>query len=700
MRTDFRQHDITDCGAACICSVAGYYGVEIPLSIARELSGTNELGTSFKGMMDAFAGIGFRALGYSSATRDVDALRNLPTPVILHTITKERELHFVVLYACGRKKVTIMDPSKGKRIRISYDALRKIWSGHLITIEKNDNTLPDPGTHTHTNSTSPTLFYRYVRIACFAKRDILSSLPGSFFSVISGIGTALCLQYIIDTVLPTGDVRSFVAIILKLLALITATALVTLLSAIFTLRAGVRIDATLILSYLRHLFSLSPGFFSSRATGELNSRIPDSMKIRRLITEAIPGALTGVLLLVGAVTMMFTFHKRLALVALGFIPLYLALTVATLRISRKLNRRVVESAAQFERQCVESISSVRTVKYFGCTSPSANAESAYSKLNWNLYRNGRAAILLGSGADLLGKLLSFAIIAAGGLFILKGSLSVGELISFYSLAAWFCAPLAEIARLGVELNEANLSLERLDDILVMTPEKEDGLEPDEVEAEDIIFNGISFSYPGCPTLLKDFNLTIPKGKILAVTGESGCGKSTLAALLMREMKPVGGHILLGMTDISLFSIGWWREYVSIVPQEPRLTGTSILDNISGGEKNPDLRRAAALMDSLGMRDFIVSLPLGMLTPAGEGGCMLSGGQRQRIAMARALWRRPKILILDEATASLDSESQDFILKAACQFRDEGGTVIMITHRKDNTEIADLIFHMEGESGRP
>lgn len=700
MKTDVKQHDATDCGPACICSVARHYGVEIPLSIAREASGTNELGTSIKGIIDAFGSAGFEARGYSSSTRDVQALRNVPLPAVLHTVNETGGLHFIVLFRCDAAKVTIMDPAAGRHTRIGYDRLRNMWSGHLIIVEKGNNYLPDPGSLNKSHS-SNSLIFRYHRIACFAERDLVKSLPGSFFSVLAGIGTALCLQHIIDTVLPSGDTGLLCLKAAELLLIYALSTAVSYFSSIFTLRAGIRIDAALVVGYLRHLFSLPPGFFAGRSTGELNSRIGDAVKIRRLITEALPGTLTGIFLLAGALLMMFSTHRKLALIVAAFVPAYLILTAISLRISRKMNRRAVESAAQFERRCVESIASVRNVKYFGSGSPSANAEKEYARLSWNLYRNGKTVALFAGSADMLGKLLAFSIITAGGTFILKGTMTVGELVSFYSVAAWFSTPLAEMARLGIELNEANLSLERLDDILVMEPEGTGGLEPENMTcAQEVTFREVTFSYPGCPTLLHNFNLTIPAGKILCITGGSGCGKSSVAALLMRDIKPSGGHILLGMNDISLFNIDWWREYVTIVPQEPRLTGDSILDNISGGEKNPDLEKAARIMDELGMKEFITSLPLGMLTPAGEGGCLLSGGQRQRVAMARALWRDPKILILDEATASLDSESQKYILKAARRLRDAGRTVIMITHRKDNAETADLIFHMEGESARP
>jgi len=704
MKTDVKQHDITDCGAACICSIARHYGKEIPLSIVRESSGTNELGTSIKGMLDALHGIGFEAKGYSSSERDVEALRRIPLPAILHTISDKGDLHFAVLYGCGKKKVTLMDPAKGRHVKLTYNSLHDIWSGHLICLQQNPSIAPDPGDST--SQFSNHLIFRYFRIACLSKRDLLLSLPGSFFSVIAGIGIALYIQNILDVVIPTGDVRLCINSTATIFALVCCSAIVTLLSSLFALRAGVRIDANLIIGYLRHLFSLSPSFFWSRSAGELNSRVTDAMKIRRLITESIPGALTGTLLLAGAVTLMFTTHKHLAFIALVFVPIYLALTLVALKVSRSYNRRVVESAAQFERRCVESISSVRTVKYFGWGEPSANAEKEYLSLSWNLFRNGRAAVLFGSGAELLSKLLAITIVAGGAWFIMRSSLSIGELVAFYALTGWFAAPLAETVRLGIEINEANLSLERLDDIMVMKSEQERGQSSIGMEdmemfgGEPLRFDKVEFAYPGCPTLLHCFDLTIPAGKITAITGESGCGKSTIAAMLMRDISPGRGHILLGMNDISLFDLERWREFVSIVPQEPALLGCSILDNITGGEKNPNLRRVAAILDQLGMKEFITSLPLGMLTPVGEFGSLLSGGQKQRVAMARAIWRNPQVLILDEATASLDSESQQYILRSACRMRDEGKTVIMITHRKDNTEIADLIFHMEGESAHP
>ena len=162
---------------------------------------------------------------------------------------------------------------------------------------------------------------------------------------------------------------------------------------------------------------------------------------------------------------------------------------------------------------------------------------------------------------------------------------------------------------------------------------------------------------------------------------------------MRDFKPRKGKILLGSTDISLIGTAAWRRYVSIVPQDAAITSGTLLDNISGGESSPDLKKISGILDSLGLKEFITSLPLGILSQAGEKGCLLSGGQKQRIALARALYRDPKILILDEATASLDEESQKYILAGAVELRNQGRTVIMITHRKDNMTIADKVCRM-------
>lgn len=689
MNTNIRQHDKSDCAVACMASVARYYGRDIPLTILREASGTDVAGTSIKGIIDACSQVGFNAKGYRSPERDISPLLKLDVPAILHVINEEDELHFVVLYGFRRGKALIMDPSTGTRIKKDIETLHKGWSGYLVVMT--------PGLE-EINNLHISSLYRYTSLFLLSKGDILLSLLGAAAYIVAGISTALFLQHIIDKVLPAGDMAGLVQTGAMLLVIMLSSLFIGYGRIILLLRTGIRTDSHLILTYLRRLFALPTGFFAHRGAGELNSRISDAVKVRNLLTEGLGGLFTGVLMLAVSFALMFTYHWKLALLTFTFIPLYLLLYLITDRVNRRYNREIISSAASFEETSVESIAAARAVKYFGSEEYICDKlEKKYVKLSDRIYRGGRYTGLFATSTDAISKLLTVTLLTVGSVFIFRGELSVGELVSFYTMAAYFSSPLSRIVSLNHTLTEANISMERIFDIIDLEPEGRGTMRFPLEGAKEIVADNISFAYPGCDSVIEDFSLTITKGTITAIRGESGCGKSSLAALLMRDYKPTKGKILIDGTDINLIDMEQWRSYVSIVPQESILLNCNIIENITGCEADPDLDKVMSLLEELGLKKFISSLPTGVLTGIGERGCRLSGGQRQRIALARALYRDPQVLILDEATSSLDAESQSFILNKIKTLRDEGRSVVMITHRTDNTTIADKIITMSARS---
>ena len=256
----------------------------------------------------------------------------------------------------------------------------------------------------------------------------------------------------------------------------------------------------------------------------------------------------------------------------------------------------------------------------------------------------------------------------------------------------FSAPMGQLVGLNSSYTEAKVSAERLFEIMDFEAENPEGADPSGVKG-DLVFNDVGFSYPGCKTLIEHFSETFEAGRLTAVTGDSGCGKSTLAAMMMRSCRPVSGSITLAGVDIGLYGLRQWRGKTALVPQDSVLLNATVMDNITGCEKEPDMERVAALIVSLGMQDMAASLPMGLMTRVGERGASLSGGQKQRIALARALYRQPELLVLDEATSSLDSAGEAAILSAVRRLADEGMTVIMITHKKDNLAVADKVVDM-------
>ena len=682
MKTAIRQHDETDCAAACIASIARYYGVDVPLTVIREASGTSTAGTSIKGILDACRQIGFKATGYKSDDKALEGLYGLSEPVILHEVNPRGDLHFVVLESISPRFARIMDPAEGKTIKLPAARLREQWTGYLVTM------VPDDGAPAAETPKRNSLFHclKYV-----PARDFLLMTAGSMVYIVAGLCTALFLQHIIDDVLPAGNTAGLLRLGALMLAVMLCTLLVGYGRVIYALRSGLALDARLILDYLRHLFRLPAAFFSRRGAGELHARIGDAAKVRSFLVEGSSTLVTGLLILAVSFTLMFTLHWRLALLMLAFVPLYLTLYTVADRVNRRVNRDIIEQSAVFEERTVEGITAVQVFRHFGSGNRMLHEiEREYRHLVSRLLRGGRWADGFASATDGIAKLSTVTLLTAGALYIFSGSLTVGALVSFYSLTTWFTAPLADLVGLGATYSEARIAYERLGDITLL-PEEDTGIESFSPEpGADLVFDHITFSYPGGAPLLDDFSLTLKKGTITAVQGPSGCGKTSLAALLMRDYNVQQGVIRLGLHDIRLFWLEAWRKFVSIVPQELHLISASLLDNITGQSADPDVERVAQLLEELDLGSLVRSLPLGLFTKLGERGCLLSGGQRQRIALARALYRQPHILILDEVTSALDAASQEILLRRVKRFRDEGGTVMMITHKADNAAIADTI----------
>ncbi|MBR0222842.1 MAG: peptidase domain-containing ABC transporter, partial [Bacteroidales bacterium] len=688
MKTAIRQHDLSDCAAACIASIARHYGEAVPLTVIREASGTSLAGTSIKGILDACREIGFRAAAYKSDDKKMDSLQNLAEPVILHIRDDRDDLHFVVLESLNRRHARIMDPSLGKSVKIPAEKLQAQWTGYLVTMA------PDPDAARRQGQDVPPRMPILHCLRALSLRDFILMLAGSLVYIVAGLCTALFLQHIIDSVLPGGNLHGLLQTGLLMLSVMVCTLLVGYGRVLYALRLSIALDSHLILDYLRHLFRLPAAFFTRRGSGELHARIGDAAKVRHFLIDGISTLLTSILILLVSFTLMFTTHWRLALLMLTFIPFYLSLYLVADRVNRRVNRDIIEQSAAFEERTVEGITAVRVIRYFGNGERLLQSiEKEYRQLVRKLFKGGRWADFFATASDGIAKMLTLTLLTAGSMYIFSGSLTVGALVSFYSLTAWFSAPLEEIVGLSGTLTEARIAFERLSDITSLEPEA-NGLshfEPE--EPADIVFDHISFSYPGSPMLLEDFSLTLPAGRITLVRGPSGSGKSSLAALLMRDYAVQKGVIRLGDVDIRLYGLDAWRRFVSIVPQEPLLLNASILDNIACLDPAPDAARIIRLLEELDLGPMVRQMPMGVLTRIGERGGSLSGGQRQRIAMARALYHRPKVLILDEASASLDDSSRQAFLRCVRRFRDDGGTVMMITHDSDSEGIADSIVNM-------
>lgn len=684
-----KQHDETDCAVACVVWIAQWYGLKLPIIIVRQMCGATVQGTTIKGVLDGCNSVGLDAKAFKSKDKNIDALRKLPKPAILHLETDGGVLHFVVLAAVNHKGFMIMDPAIGSNIIMSEEDLARQWSGYVVLCE--------PGANFQQGDRTKSALSRIKSVATLYWKQIALSVVSAVMYIGISMSTAVFLQQIVDYVIPGGNVGSvhMVTVIMSVLAFVAFFLGLSRVTNMLT--ASIGIDYTLVTDYIHHLFALPVSFFTLRGSGELASRVSDAMNIRSFIVTGLSTLMISLLTLLVSFALMFTYYWKMAIIMLMFIPVYCLVYYLSNKVNRRVNRDIIEASAKFEEMTIEGISAISTIKFM-CEEDQVTAkiEKQYARLSSMIYKGGRWAGLFASSSDIVSKLLVIVLLCSGALFILKGELTVGELVSFYSMIALFSAPLGELVGLNQSFNEAKISAKRLFEIMDYEAEQENGVDPGE-SPKPLVFDDVKFSYPGNHSLIEHFSESFMPGQITALVGESGCGKSSVASLIMRGYQPLGGSISLDGINISMFGLKQWRNYVALVPQECILLNATILENITGGSKEPDLERVAKLLVELDMQNFLSTLPLGIMTKVGERGATLSGGQKQRIALARALYKRPKILIMDEATSSLDVSSEKFILSKIETLAKGGLTVVMITHKTDNIKIAGKIINMSARS---
>jgi ABC-type bacteriocin transporter len=685
MSIKVKQRDITDCGAACLASVAAYYNLTLPVARIRQLAGTDKKGTNISGLVEAAGKMGFLAKGVRG---DWDSLFKIPKPSIAHIIVKEVLHHYVVITRTSKKYIEIMDPADGTLHKVSHEEFRKEWTGVLVLIAPGEKF-----TVRNEKISTPVRFWRLIK----PNRGILlQSLTGALVFSVLGLSMSIYVGKLVDNVLPGGNVNLLNLLGIAMVVIIILRLLLSFFQTVFILKTGQKIDATLILGYYQHLLKLPQTFFDNMRTGEIISRIGDAVKIRVFVNDVSISLILNVFILIVSFILMFTFYWKLALIMLFGVPLYVLIYFISNRLNRKVQRTVMERAADLEAQLVESLNSAGTIKRFGLEDFSnLKTETRFVSLLEIIYKSGLNAIFSSASTSLVSQLFTIILLWAGAGFAISSQITPGELLSFYSVVGYFTGPVTGIIGFNRTLQDARIAADRLFEIFDLEIEDETNkidLKPDMVD--DIHFENVKFRYGTRVDVFDSLNLTVKKGEITAVVGESGSGKTTLISLLQNLYPIQSGHIRIGRYDLRHITNHSLRQIVSVVPQRIDLFAGNVVDNIAVGNFSPDMGFVIEVCDKLGMTKFIEQLPHGFNTYLGENGATLSGGQQQRIAIARALYRKPEILILDEATSSLDSSAETFVQNTLRLLHEENKTVIVIAHRLSTINLAQRVIVLE------
>jgi len=680
-----KQHDITDCGAACLASVSANYKLEIPIARIRQYAGTDKKGTNLLGMVEAAQKLGFEAKGVRG---DFDSLFKIPLPAVAHVIINNQLQHYVVIYEVTPKYIKVMDPGIGKIVKKTHDEFKKEWTGVLMLIL--------PGDSFTQRNEKVSIYKRFWFLLKPHKYVLIQALVGAIIYTLLGLTTSIYIQKITDHVLVGGNKNLLTLLSVIMLVLLVLQIIVGVFKDIFIIKTGQQIDVRLILGYYKHLLKLPQQFFDTMRVGEIISRINDAVKIRAFINSTALTLMVNFFVVIFSFILMFTYYWKLALIMLAIIPVYFIIYWITNKLNKKTERKVMERAADLESQLVESLNAVGTIKRFGLEDfANIKTETKFIGLLKKTYYSALNAVFSNSSSSAVSRLFTIILLWSGSFFVIEGEITPGELMSFYAIIGYFTGPIASLINANKTIQNALIAADRLFEIMDLDKEETEhkiALSPDLIG--DIVFQQVSFRYGTRVEVFNDFNLSIPKGKITAIVGESGSGKSTLVSLLQNIYPIQKGNITIGDANLKHIDNRSLRQLVSVVPQKIDLFAGNVIENIAIGEFQPDMQRIIQICKDIGIMEFIESLPAGFHTYLGENGATLSGGQKQRIAIARALYKQPEILVLDEATSSLDSTSENYIQNAIKHLREQQKTIIVIAHRLSTVINADKIVVLE------
>jgi ATP-binding cassette, subfamily C, bacteriocin exporter len=681
-----RQQDITDCGAACLASVAAWFRFNLPVARIRQLANTDKQGTTMLGMVEAAEKLGFTAKGIKGSYQ---SLFDIPKPSIIHVITEGGYHHYKVLYGINRKSAKVMDPLDGKIHTMLHDALKKEWTGIALMM------VPSSDFRQMNSTWSPGR--RFISLMWPHKSVILQSLCGAIMYSLLGLTTSVYVQKIVDHVLVDGNINLLNMMSLVMLIFLFLKIFISISKSIFTLRTGQQIDATLIMGYYRHLLSLPRRFFDTMRIGEIISRINDAVRIRAFINNVSLEIAVNLMIVAFSCTFMFLLSWKMATIVLLAIPFYTCLYFTFNMINKKILRRIMENSADLESHLVESLETISLIKQFSVADYiNLKTETRFFRLLHSVYNASKSNIITQGLSELMAGILVISVLWLGSLMVIHNGFTPGTLLSFYALLGYLLGPIGYLVNASQAMQDAFIAADRLFQIMDLECEENCDnkicLKSDMIG--DIHFRHISFRYGSRLQVFDNLNLTFSKGEISAIVGESGSGKTSLVALIENLYPVQSGTIEIGNYNLQQIQLDSLRSHIGIVPQHIELISASIAENIAFGQAEPDMRRIIDLCGMLNMREFIEKMPGAYNAILGEHGISLSGGERQRLAIARALYRDPEILILDEATSALDATAEAHVRQMIRSMKTRGKTILIITHRFRSIMYADKIFVLQ------
>ena len=730
--TYVRQHDTTDCAAACLAMVCLHYKKEVTITRLRDMMGTDLKGTNLVGLQKAA-----NELGFTTAAVRVDRenfLSDFSLPCIAQVITDQGLAHFVVVF----KKTTIKDEGarrkhmlqdaetrkeeekKGKKHKckdyviigdpgtelkkISLDEFYKNFTGVLLllnpTSEFKGGKLGsrDGKDGKDGKSGKYGMMKRYIDLLLPQKKLFFYAILSSVITTILGIASSMFNKILMDEVLPYGLNNLLVTLILVFSVVSITSTLIGFVRQWVLIHLSIKIDIPLMLGYFGHIFNLPMKFFATRKTGDITTRYSDADTIKSIFTSIALSLVMDISMAVITGIILFRMNAMLFSISLFMALVSILLVLVYKQPYKRINEESMAQSAALNSQMIESLRGIETVK---CNANEQteldNLEREYMKSLKISLRSSRISTTQGLISSFISTGFSMLTTYVGISQVLNGEMTLGGFMAFSTLSSYFTSPLSNLIGLQMQIQEASISMKRLTEIMDYPAENEtaEGMEQSEMEKVegDIEFKDVTFRYGNRAPALDHVSFTIPAGKKVALVGSSGSGKSTITKLLLKYYDPEDGEIDVNGVNLAEYSSHSVRRAIAYVPQNVELFSKTIYDNIRISRMDATLDEVKEAAKKADAHEFIRHLPLQYNTYLEEAGNGLSGGEKQRIALARAFLKDSNLYILDESTSNLDFATENLIFNMIYdQLADR--SMLIVAHRLSTVRDCDMILVMD------
>lgn len=675
-----KQAEEMDCGAACLSMICKHYGVDMSLGRLRELANVTTEGASLDSLARVGDSLGFTTRGLRCTFK---SLSELELPFIAHW----KKYHYIVVYGISADSVWVADPGEGFQ-KMTIDEFETGWSGACL------NFTATPALVVSDQQASP-----WVRFASYLRphKPVLGYLLLATLVIqLLGVAPPIIVQNVLDKVVVHNNVELLTVLMIGLVIVNLFTQITTLMRG-FLMNFMVRkLDFAMMSQFFRHTFSLPLSFFSKRRTGDIFARFQENETIRNFLTESTLSTVLNLLMVFVYFFVLAAYSLKLTTVLFVLVIPILILTVAVTPKIKMYARKTFETSTDAEATLMESLGGAESVKGMAIEREiRLKWEKKYAHSLDVRYKSTRFDLLVSFVAQLFNACITIVILWMGTKMVMSQELTIGQLIAFNMLLGSIMSPLMGLVGMWDEIHETGVALERLGDVLDLDPEQNIEQASTHIALPtlegNISFKNIYFRYNETgPPVLENISFELAAGEVVAVVGQSGSGKTTLAKLLVGFYHPNEGSILVDGYDLKTLDKNYYRRQIGYVMQSNLLFSGTIAENIAIGDQSIQRRRVTDVARLADAHSFISAMPLAYEQVVGERGMGISGGQMQRICIARALYHNPRLLVFDEATSSLDTQSESNILNNMKSML-QGRTALIIAHRLSTVMHADKIL---------